>query len=270
MGDNLGNLSQDLDIFGAPEAVEEVSTELSVDDLFWPSEPKVDEVLPDWAASEEDKMLDTEIKDDKVKDDKGDTPKDEEPKEPKAEESGKWGDDDAEMQKFIDDLLADTTEVEDKVEEIKEVAEDKWDNEMVKIVGELELLLAEKNSKIEEQARQIEVTNNRFLEKVGEAENFGVYKDVIEKLEWDSKLMMLVKHKDTDNEKVKDRITWVVTDILFDLTWQDVSELLDNKVKDDVATALGSPESSAPVTPTIAPEEEDREIDFEESINMLF
>lgn len=267
MGDNLGNLSQDLDIFGAPEAVEDVPTELSVDDLFWPSDTK-EEVAPEEVVEDttptEDKMLEEPIKDEVKKDE------DVKSEEPKADEPGEKGNEDEEMQKFIDDLLADTTEVEDKVEEIKEVAADNWDSEMVKIVSELELLLAEKNSKIEEQWRQLEVTNNRFLEKVGEAENFGIYKDVIEKLEGDSKLMMLVKHKDTDNQKVKDRLVSVTTDILYDLTWQDVSELLDDKVKGDVATALGTPESNAPMTPTILPEEDDKEIDFEESINMLF
>jgi len=61
MGDNLGNLSQDLDIFGAPEAVEEVSAELSVDDLFWPSEPKIDGASEDDTVPAGDKMLDETI-----------------------------------------------------------------------------------------------------------------------------------------------------------------------------------------------------------------
>ena len=267
MGENLGNLSQDLDIFGAPDgAVEdERIADVTVDDLFGPSDDVATEatetveweVTPEWEVKEEDTTKEV-IKEE--------TPKEETDKE--TDKGGEGTDD--EVQKFIDDLLADNVEIEDKVQDIADKAEGEWDNGTLKMVDELQKLLAEKTNKIEEQAKQLEVSNNRFLEKVWEAENFSIHKDVIEKLESDSKLMMLVKHIDTDNDKVKDRLTWIVTDILYDLTWQDVTELMDSKVKDDVSAALWTPESNAPTTPSIKPEEEDVDLNFEDSINQLF
>ena len=270
MGDNLGNLSQDLDIFGvADDAAEDITAELTADDLFG-TEPESKE----WAPKDEDGTKTEEIKDD-VKVDEGTEPKADEAKdeEPKATDDNKPGeeehDEDKELQEFIDNLLADSDDVDEKVEEIKDKATDDWDNEMAKLVDELQTLIAEQRSKLEEQWKQIEVTNSRYLDKVWEAEQYWVYKWVIWKLENDPKLMTLVKYYDTDNDKVKDRVVWVVTDLLYDLTWQDVTELLDKKVKDDVTTALWTSSSSPSATPEI-PEEEDEPMNFEDSTNLLF
>jgi len=271
MGDNLGNLSQDLDIFGvADDAAEDITAELTADDLFW-TEPKVEDTTTTdgWDVKKE------EIKDD-VKVDGGDESKtdevkDEKPDETKTDEPGKEeeNNEDKELQEFIDGLLSDGEDVDEKIEEIKDKATDEGDNEMGKLIDELQTLIAEQRSKLEEQWKQLEVANTRYLDKVWEAEQYWVYKWVIDKLENDPKLMTLVKYYDTDNDKVKDRVVWVVTDLLYDLTWQDVTELLDKKVKDDVTTALWTSSSSPSATPEI-PEEEDEPMNFEDSTNLLF
>lgn len=271
MGTKKGwSLSQDLDIFGdlgdtdwvtadSNElfGVDEASSEVSADELLWDvkEEPKKEEPKKEEEVVAEPKSEDKPAEDE-TKEDKKDT----------VETSD---DDDAEFKKLVDEILSASTEVDDKVEELKQQAKDDGNKDMIDMIDSLQSMLAEKNLQIEELTKKNEVVNSKYLDRYADSEWLMMHKDVIDKLEDDPKLMMLVKYSDSDNAKIKDRVLNILTDMIYKQTWQDVRELLDTAQKDSVTAILWTPDSQMSLE-TPKPQKEDKDKTFEESIQDLF
>jgi hypothetical protein len=249
-----GNLSQDLDIFGD---IGGDSGEESNNDLFGTGDSEeisADELLGDVKEETpaEPVVAEEPIKEEVI----------EEPEATTKEE-------DDEFNKLVDEILNGSTEVDDKVEEIKQQAEDEGNQELIDMIDELQKLLSEKNLQIEELQKSKEMVNGKYLDRYAETEGLMIHKDVIEKLEADPKLMMLVKYSDSDNEKIKDRVLNILTDMIYKQTGQDVRELLDTAQKDSIGAIMSTPDSQASLDiPKM--EKEDKDMTFEESIQNLF
>ncbi len=230
---------------------EETTSDESVEDIDVLGNQTPDVVEPEVKAEEpvapvEDATLATEDKP--------------EPEAPKDEV--KEGED---LDKWLDDLLKSNAETDDKVDEIKEVADESWNDSLIKLVDELQSLMAEKNLTIEELQKKVDVANNRYLSKFGWEEELSIYKPEIEKLQNNPRLMALVKFLDSDNEKVKPKLVSILSDMIFNLTWQDVSDLLDQKDK-AALNVLNSWGSDSPIMQENKPEEE-QDMSFEQSTN---
>lgn len=187
-----------------------------------------------------------------------------------GEEAGneeKWTEDD--LDKFINDLIASQAETEDKVQEIAEVASESNDPQLIKLVDELQTMIAEKNIEIEELKKTNEVTLNKYLNKYWEDSDLSLYKQEVDTLDSNPKLRALIKFRWSDNDKVKTKVDNIVMDLIYDRLWVDVSELLEQKDKAATSSVLGTPESDAPLMPEIK-EPEDKDMTYEESINNLF
>lgn len=79
--------------------------------------------------------------------------------------------------------------------------------------------------------------------------------------------MALVKYGDTENEKIKPKVISILSDMIYKLTGQDVSMLLDEKDKANMSI-LNSPSSdNQPIQENKKPEE--KNMDYDESINNI-
>lgn len=253
-------LSQDLDIFNLGDEDEEVSLD---SDIFWAAddttgetdttnpEPTVEasteEVIPEETTTEE---LKPEL-------------------DLNKEGTEETQSDDAELQKRLDDLKASSENVDEKVDELKEEVDKSWNEQMSLIVTELQKALEERDSTIKELTTKYDVLNSKFIEKIWDSENITIYKDVIQNLESDPKLMMLVKYANSDNEKIQDRVINILWDMIYKIKWIDVLSLLEEWEKNKVASALNPAGGTGEPWPGL-PEVEDKNMNFEDSINQLF
>ncbi len=185
----------------------------------------------------------------------------------KETNDNKWTDE--ELDDFINQLLASQWELEDKAQEVKDAAENSDDPQLIKLVDELQTMLAEKNIEIEELKKTNEVTLNKYLNKYWEDSDMSLYKPEVDMLESNPKLRALVKFRGSDNDKIKTKVDNIVMDLIYDRLWIDVSELLEKKDKDNVSSVLNTPSSDAPLMPELK-EEEDKELNYEQSTNDIF
>ena len=242
----------DLDILGDIwlEDTDTTTTDESVEDIdvFWKEdktpveEPKVEEVVVEEPKVEEPVVV-----------------------EETSTPDNKEGEED--IEKWLDDLLKSSTEVDNKVDEVKDAVQESWDENAMKLVDELQTLMAEKNLEIEQLKKQVDVSNNRYLTKFGEEEELSLYRPEIEKLQNNPRLMALIKYSDTENEKIKPKIVSILSDMIYKLTWQDVSDLLDEKDRAAI-NVLNTPASDNPPMNTPIPQE-DKNVDYEESVNNI-
>lgn len=218
----MANLSQDLnlDIFNDWEDV----TENSFD-----AEAPAEELQP---STEEEITEPTEEVSEDV------TP--EVPSEEAAvtEDVQDTAEEDIDIDKLVADILWDSTEIDDKVEDIKDEAQSSGNEELLGMIDELQTLLAEKNQKIDELTKKDEITSGRLMDTYGDAENYSFYKPTIEKLEWNPQLMMLVKNWDSTNERAQERVVSILADLISEKTWEDVSSLINSNQKNSVSNAL--------------------------------
>ena len=244
----MANLSQDLnlDIFndGEDTPVEEV-TEAPAEELEVTPEEDVteevtEEITPDVSAEpvEEDVPDETQ-------------------------------EDDVDIDQLVAEILWSTSDVDDKVEEIKDEAQSSGNEELLGMIDELQTLLAEKNQKIEELTKKDEITSGRLMDTYWDAENYSFYKPTIEKLENNPQLMMLVKNFDSDNEKVQDRVVSILADLISEKTGEDVSSLINTNQKNSVANALTDVDWGG-VMGTPSMPEEDVPFNRDQSLNELF
>ena len=244
----MANLSQDLnlDIFndGEDTPVEEV-TEAPAEELEVTPEEDVteevtEEITPDVSAEpvEEDVPEETQ-------------------------------EDDVDIDQLVAEILWSTSDVDDKVEEIKDEAQSSGNEELLGMIDELQTLLAEKNQKIEELTKKDEITSGRLMDTYWDAENYSFYKPTIEKLENNPQLMMLVKNFDSDNEKVQDRVVSILADLISEKTGEDVSSLINTNQKNSVANALTDVDWGG-VMGTPSMPEEDVPFNRDQSLNELF
>ena len=241
----MANLSQDLDldIFndGEDTSMEEV-TEAPAEEL---------EVTPEEDVTE-DVTEATDVPAEEVEEDV--------PTETVAE-------DDIDVDALVADILWSTSDVDDKVEEIKDEAQSSGNEELLGMIDELQTLLAEKNQKIEELTKKDEITSGRLMDTYWDAENYSFYKPTIEKLESNPQLMMLVKN--IDNEKAQDRIVSILADLISEKTGEDVSSLINSNQKNSVANALTDVDWGG-VMGTPSMPEEDTPFNRDQSLNELF
>ena len=244
----MANLSQDLnlDIFndGEDTPVEEV-TEAPAEELEVTPEEDVteevtEEITPDVSAEpvEEDVPEETQ-------------------------------EDDVDIDQLVAEILWSTSDVDDKVEEIKDEAQTSGNEELLGMIDELQTLLAEKNQKIEELTKKDEITSGRLMDTYWDAENYSFYKPTIEKLENNPQLMMLIKNFDSTNEKAQERVVSILADLISEKTGEDVSSLINSNQKNSVANALTDVDWGGVMwTPSMP--SEDVPFDRDQSLNELF
>lgn len=167
------------------------------------------------------------------------------------------------IDKWLDDLLKNATQVEEKVDEVQAAVEATGDEELIKLVDDLQTMLAETKVENDELKKQVEISNNRYLNKFGSEEELSIYKGEVEKLQGNPKLMAFVKYFGTDNEKIKPKLISIASDFLYDLTGQDISSLIEEKDKAglSILNAAGSDAQMIPDTKVM----EDVEDTFDDS-----
>lgn len=244
----MANLSQDLDldIFndGEDTSMEEV-TEAPAEEL---------EVTPEEDVTEEvtEEVVPTAEADEPVEEDV-------------PEETS----DEVDVDALVAEILWNTSDVDDKVEEIKDEVQSSGNEELLGMIDELQTLLAEKNQKIEELTKKDEITSGRLMDTYWDAENYSFYKPTIEKLENNPQLMMLIKNFDSTNEKAQERVVSILADLISEKTGEDVSSLINSNQKNSVANALTDVDWGGVVWTPSSPEEE-KDFNYDQSLNELF
>lgn len=219
----MPNLSQDLDfdLFNwvadenPEETISEDVTEAPIEDLEVTEE--VEDVQPTEDVQEETTETTEEV-------------------EPRKSTS------DDDIDAIINDLLSQTEEVDDKIEEVKAEAENTGNADLLAMIDDLQTMIAEKNQTIEELNRKNEITSNRYMDAYSDSENYAFYKDTISKLDEDPNLKFLVNNYNNPNteQKVIDRLAKMISD----KTWVDVNEAINEAQKSSVGNALTDISSS--------------------------
>ena len=245
----MANLSQDLnlDIFndGEDTSMEEV-TEAPAEELEVTPEEDVTEEVTEEVAPE------APAEKPAVEDVPAETPNE-----------------DIDIDQLVSEILWSSSDVDDKVEEIKDEAQSSGNEELLWMIDELQTLLAEKNQKIEELTKKDEITSGRLMDTYWDAENYSFYKPTIEKLENNPQLMMLVKNFDSDNERAQERVVSILADLISEKTGEDVSQLINANQKNSVSNALTNVEWGGVMWTPAAPEEE-KDYNYDQSLNELF
>lgn len=245
----MANLSQDLnlDIFndGEDTSMEEV-TEAPAEELEVTPEEDVTEEVTEEVAPE------APAEEPAVEDVPAETPNE-----------------DIDIDQLVAEILWSSSDVDDKVEEIKDEAQSSGNEELLWMIDELQTLLAEKNQKIEELTKKDEITSGRLMDTYWDAENYSFYKPTIEKLENNPQLMMLVKNFDSDNERAQERVVSILADLISEKTGEDVSQLINANQKNSVSNALTNVEWGGVMWTPAAPEEE-KDYNYDQSLNELF
>ena len=170
---------------------------------------------------------------------------------------------------LVAEILWDASDIDDKVEDIKDEAQSSGNEELLGMIDELQTLLAEKNQKIDELTKKDEITSGRLMDTYGDAENYSFYKPTIEKLESNPQLMMLVKNFDSDNERAQERVVSILADLISEKTGEDVSSLINANQKNSVGNALTNVEWGGVMWTPSVPEEEEN-FNYDQSLNELF
>ena len=148
-------------------------------------------------------------------------------------------------------------------------AETKDNPELLQLVDslrtEISTLTTERNILQKENA----TINEKLMSHVGENSNLGIYKWVISNLEANPKLMMLAKYlTNSESPAIKTKLVGVVTDMLYDLTGEDVSDLINRDQSSKILAVAWKGGSSASA-PSSAPAD-DSEMSYDDSISKLF
>lgn len=243
----MANLSQDLDldIFNdwEDEVMEDV-TEAPAEELeVTPEEDVSEEVTEEVPAEETEEVVE-------------DVPEE-------------TSEDEIDVDQLVADILGNSSDIDEKVEDIKDEAQSSGNEELLWMIDELQTLLAEKNQKIDELTKKDEITSGRLMDTYGDAENYSFYKPTIEKLESNPQLMMLVKNFDSDNERAQERVVSILADLISEKTGEDVSQLINKNQKNSVSNALTDVDWGGVMgTPSIP--EEDAPFNRDQSLNELF
>lgn len=246
-------LSQDLD-FDIFNDVDETGNDLEATDA--PAEELETDTSSEWDVVDEvlDEAPAESSESDEVTEDVQDTESEEE----------------VDIDQLVADILWDATDIDDKVEDIKDEAQTSWNEELLGMIDELQTLLAEKNQKIEELTKKDEITSWRLMDTYWDAENYSFYRPTIEKLESNPQLMMLIKNWDSSNEKAQERVVSILADLISEKTGEDVSSLINSSQKNSVSNALTSVDWGGVVWTPSAPIEEEKDYNYDQSLNELF
>lgn len=191
------------------------------------------------------------------------------PAEPVEEDVPEETSDDIDIDALVAEILWDASNIDDKVEDIKDEAQSSGNEELLWMIDELQTLLAEKNQKIDELTKKDEITSGRLMDTYGDAENYSFYKPTIEKLENNPQLMMLIKNFDSDNERAQERVVSILADLISEKTGEDVSSLINANQKNSVSNALTNVDWGGVVWTPSTPEEE-KDFNYDQSLSELF
>lgn len=121
-----------------------------------------------------------------------------------------------------------------------------WNPELEKLVDSLRDEISSITTDRNILQKENNILNEKLMSRVWDDSNLWIYKWIITNLESNPKLMMLVKHLwNTDSDTIKQKLTWVVTDILFDLTWEDVSDLINKDQSSKILSSTWKSSSSS-------------------------
>jgi len=107
----------------------------------------------------------------------------------------------------------------------------------------------ELNAKVESLTRQLDAARELTNKNLESGEELRIYKPLMDKLEKEPQLMLFAKYYGTKNETMKDRLTDICKDMLYQLTGTDIYALMDENTTNS-ATALAN-ESEEAVPPAI-------------------
>lgn len=260
---NKSMLSSDLDIFGWAEDQEGTD---QVDDtsydIFGDTAKEVDTDATPAEGSEDTTADAAEPVVDEAKEDKAEEWTD----EPAAE----WADEadkDKEGEEVPEELDFD---IEKLLQDIEAEADKSNNDDLNTLLDSLRRELADSQTEKAMLAKTNEVLNEKLLSRVWDDSDMWMYKWIITKLEDNPKLMVLIKWYWNTDEKVKNRLTWIVSDIVEEITWQDISELLTKAQQDKIMWAVWEKSWSWVPVKFESWEEEDKDMDFESAINKLW
>lgn len=258
-------LSQDLDLFGG--MLDDTASDTETSDKWWDVlNGLMDKSTEEgWEPAATDSSATAAEREEQFSDPESWT------SEEWTEDSTEMGDEEeVDVDKIVDSLLENSSDVDEKVSEIKDEAETTGNEDLVRLIDELQWLLVEKNQTIDELTRKNDFVSNKLADKYWDAENYAFYKWTIEKLENNQPLNMLVKFYDSDNEKTKEKVIWILSDMIYEKTGQDISDLINTKQKDSVANALTDISWGWEIgTPDVS-NDKDKPYNRDESINNLF
>lgn len=208
--------ASDLDIFGEAEKDGEGSGGESTDntDIFNGKEadeaedPKKEEPKAD--AKPEEKPAET----------KPEAKPEEKPETPEAKPEAAPAD--PELEKLFKDLEA-------------EASKKKADQAIIEsLVDDLRKEVAVKDSEIMVLKKRCDALQEKIMSGSDSETDWKIYEPIVKKLEDQPKLMILSKLWGSGDEKAKTRMVRAASELLTELTGQDVSELIDSKAKEAV------------------------------------
>ena len=161
-------------------------------------------------------------------------------------------------------------DIEKLFDEAEQEVQTTGNTELEAILDDMRKATAEKDLRIAQLEKSNEVLNSKLIGKAGDDADLSFYKPLVENLEADRKLMFLAKYWNSDraDEKATKRITSVLTDMVRELTGQDIAELIETAQNDKIVTSRGGKSDSA--VPLGAPKEDDSAMTYEESITRMF
>lgn len=169
---------------------------------------------------------------------------------------------------MVNELLRQGEELEQQVQEVSDVAEDLDNPELMQVISTLQDMVAENKVTIDEVSKERDVRKNKYMERYGEDTDMSVYKPEITILEENPKLRSLLKYWNNGNEKVAEKVTKLLSDLFYDRTWQDISQILEEKDRTAASAVLNNAPSETELSPDLEPEEED-EITRDDSVNNI-
>lgn len=261
---NSSMLSPDLDIFGDEwDVADSSSADIDVFGDMWGEEESSSGDSDDKDNGETTPSTETPSSENKADGESNDNDGSNEEGTDKSQE-----DLDAEIKK----LLWLDEEASNTVDDIKSKAQaEEASTELLNMIDSLQTQLAEKDSVINSIQKKLDVVNERLMSTVWDYEWLAISKDIIDKIDQNPKLKVLVKYFGNDNPTMKTKITSILSDLVHEVTWEDISEMISTAEKNKINSALWSSNwSYAPSAPARPADTKDEDMSYEESIDKLF
>jgi hypothetical protein len=163
---------------------------------------------PEDKAKEDAKSDDTKVKSDEKKE----TPADEKKEDAKIEEL------DPELSKLFEDLE-------------KGAEKNGNDAKFMKLLDEAQSAAVERDLTIAQLTKKNEILERRLMESSGSDAETAPYRKLIEKVDAEPRLNAVVRLWGEDNERAKSRLTSLLSELVKDVTGEDVSDLLHDQQK---------------------------------------
>lgn len=175
---------------------------------------------------------------------------------------------DTDFDAMVNELLKQGDELEQQVQEVVDVADELDSPKLMEVISTLQDMVAENKVTIEEISKERDVRKNKYMEKYWEDTDLSVYKPEIAVLEDNSKLRSLVKYWNMDNAKVAEKVTKLLSDLFFDRTGQDISQILEEKDRAATNAVLNNVPNETELAPNLEPEKE-VEVSHDDSVNNI-